>query len=176
MSLNLQTSAFVFSTKAELSNTNKLLILIHGNGVVRAGQWSRNLIINHSLNKGTQFPYIEQAKQLGYEVLVLNTNDNQRIMNGKSYNTVNSGTAEAHAQNVWDRIITPAKNIRHIAIVAHSYGGTVTLNLAAYKFQEFQNRVSAIAFTDSVHYFKPDKRMLLSILKPVSIMVLMVFI
>lgn len=34
-------ASFIFSTKQDLTNCKKLLVLIHGSGVVRAGQWSR---------------------------------------------------------------------------------------------------------------------------------------
>lgn len=44
-----------------LTNPDKLLVLIHGNGVVRAGQWARRLIINEDLDSGTQIPYIKRA-------------------------------------------------------------------------------------------------------------------
>ena len=35
-------------------------------------------MINNGLDEGTQLPYIRRAKQLGYAVLILNTNDNYR--------------------------------------------------------------------------------------------------
>ena len=37
-----------------------------------------SLLINSSLNEGSQLPYIERALRSGYGVLVLNTNDNTR--------------------------------------------------------------------------------------------------
>ena len=36
----------------------------------------RKLIINNDINKGTQLPYIEEAKKLGLGVVVFNTNQN----------------------------------------------------------------------------------------------------
>lgn len=117
-------ATFVFSTKKDLNNVKKLMILIHGSGVVRAGQWARRLIINESLNHGTQIPYIDEAKKLGYEVLVLNTNDNQR--NGRDITGHSSPTT--HAISVWTQFVANA-NIDSIAIVAHSYGGVVAMDL-----------------------------------------------
>lgn len=76
-------ATFVFSSKPDFTDTRKLLVLIHGSGVVRAGQWSRSLIINHSLDHGTQIPYIRRAKELGYEVLITNTNDNYCLVDGR---------------------------------------------------------------------------------------------
>lgn len=67
-------TSFIYAS-VDFFENEKLLILIHGSGVVRAGQWSRRLIINDSLSTGSQIPYIERARELGYAVLVLNTND-----------------------------------------------------------------------------------------------------
>ena len=52
--------SFVFASQ-NFANASKLLCLIHGSGVVRAGQWARRLIINNDLEKGTQLPYIQTA-------------------------------------------------------------------------------------------------------------------
>ena len=37
------------------------------------------LMINNSLDEGTQLPYIRKALGLGYGVVVLNTNDNKSV-------------------------------------------------------------------------------------------------
>jgi len=62
-------------TKDAMTN-DKLLILIHGSGAVRAGQWARALCINESLEIGSVLPYIREAKKAGYGVIVCNPNDN----------------------------------------------------------------------------------------------------
>lgn len=144
-------ATFVFSTKEKMESPEKLLILIHGSGVVRAGQWARSLIMNDCLEVGTQIPYIKKAKELGYEILITNTNDNHRIINGKKTSIVGSATPEQHMKTVWDKIVVPSKP-ESIAIVAHSYGGVVTVDLAKSKSDSFKNVVFGIAFTDSVHY------------------------
>ncbi|KAM4810656.1 cotranscriptional regulator ARB2A [Rhinophrynus dorsalis] len=68
--------SFIFMSKDALTNPDKMLVLIHGSGVVRAGQWARRLIINEDLDSGTQIPYIKRAVKEGYAVIVLNTNEN----------------------------------------------------------------------------------------------------
>ncbi|XP_050185286.1 cotranscriptional regulator FAM172A isoform X4 [Myiozetetes cayanensis] len=68
--------SFIFMSEDALINPDKLLVLIHGNGVVRAGQWARRLIINEDLDSGTQIPYIKRAIGEGYGVIVLNPNEN----------------------------------------------------------------------------------------------------
>ena len=78
-----------------------------------------------------------------------------------------NGSPKEHAQYVWKQFVKNAK-AKKIYIVAHSFGGVVTVDLvslclcmltifmylpcqAATKFDEFKKRVHKIAFTDSVH-------------------------
>uniref|UniRef100_A0A667YBM1 ARB2 cotranscriptional regulator A n=1 Tax=Myripristis murdjan TaxID=586833 RepID=A0A667YBM1_9TELE len=69
-------TSFIYLSSDALSNPSKLLVLIQGSGVVRAGQWARRLIINQDLDSGTQIPYITRAMEEGYGVMVLNPNEN----------------------------------------------------------------------------------------------------
>ncbi|XP_063101412.1 cotranscriptional regulator ARB2A isoform X4 [Cavia porcellus] len=68
--------SFIFMSEDALTNPQKLMVLIHGSGVVRAGQWARRLIINEDLDSGTQIPFIKRAVHEGYGVIVLNPNEN----------------------------------------------------------------------------------------------------
>ncbi|XP_061428258.1 cotranscriptional regulator FAM172A homolog [Lethenteron reissneri] len=68
--------SFIFMSPGALQK-ERLLLLVQGSGVVRAGQWARRLIINDCLDSGTQIPYIKQAMEEGYGVVVLNPNDNR---------------------------------------------------------------------------------------------------
>ncbi|XP_061133740.1 cotranscriptional regulator FAM172A homolog isoform X1 [Syngnathus typhle] len=69
-------TSFIYLSPNALSNPSKLLVLIQGSGVVRAGQWARRLIINQDLDSGTQIPFITRAMEEGYSVMVLNPNEN----------------------------------------------------------------------------------------------------
>ncbi|XP_061673564.1 cotranscriptional regulator FAM172A homolog [Syngnathoides biaculeatus] len=69
-------SSFIYLSPNALSNPSKLLVLIQGSGVVRAGQWARRLIVNQDLDSGTQIPFITRAMEEGYSVIVLNPNEN----------------------------------------------------------------------------------------------------
>lgn len=140
---------FVFASDDYLEN-EKLIVLIHGSGVVRAGQWARRLIINDNLNSGTQIPYVKRARELGYAVIVLNTNDNHRQMKGKQKEIKDSENPEKHMETVWKDYIKPS-NVKHIAIIAHSYGGVCTVKFGMRNPEEVTSRVFAIALTDSVH-------------------------
>uniref|UniRef100_A0AAZ3QRP1 Arb2 domain-containing protein n=1 Tax=Oncorhynchus tshawytscha TaxID=74940 RepID=A0AAZ3QRP1_ONCTS len=68
--------SFIYLSADAMSNPTKLLVLIQGCGVVRAGQWARRLIINQDLDSGTQIPFITRAQEEGYGVMVLNPNEN----------------------------------------------------------------------------------------------------
>ncbi|KAL1453800.1 hypothetical protein WDU94_010113 [Cyamophila willieti] len=70
-------TSFIFATP-DYEKADKLMVLIHGSGVVRAGQWARSIIINKDLQSGTQLSYIRHARDDGYGVIVMNTNDNRR--------------------------------------------------------------------------------------------------
>ncbi|XP_053669677.1 FAM172 family protein homolog CG10038 [Anopheles nili] len=143
-------ATFVFSTKEKLDKPKKLLVLIHGSGVVRAGQWARSLIINDCLDSGTQIPYINKGRELGYEVLLLNTNDNYRTVNGVRKPIRGSRNPTEHAVTVLEKYIQ-ASNPESVAIVAHSYGGVVTVELAQRFPDFFKQKIFAVGFTDSVH-------------------------
>lgn len=68
--------SFIYLSADALTNPHKLLVLIQGSGVVRAGQWARRLIINEDMDSGSQIPFIKRAMQEGYGVMVLNPNEN----------------------------------------------------------------------------------------------------
>ncbi|KAL3865435.1 hypothetical protein ACJMK2_042825, partial [Sinanodonta woodiana] len=61
-----------------------------------------------------------------------------------------NSSPEEHVKTLWTDIVRscPAK---HIAIVAHSYGGVSLLELVKDLIEELRERVFAIALTDSVH-------------------------
>lgn len=143
----LASSVFV---SPELAEAARLLVLVHGSGVVRAGQWARRLIINNGLDEGTQLPYIRRALAAGYGVIVCNTNDNHRLVDRRKRFIQGSSNPEEHLLTVWDTLVKPSA-AREVALVAHSYGGVVTLNLAQQRWSQVSQRVKAVALTDSVH-------------------------
>lgn len=146
-------ASFIFSTQKELKNPKKLLILIHGSGVVRAGQWARSLIINDpGLKAGSVIPYIEKAQNLGYEVLITNTNLNYyKTKTGNDVPITGSENPTEHALTVWEEIVIPA-DPEAVGIVAHSYGGVVAVDLGIKYHKFFNEKVFALGMTDSVHF------------------------
>ncbi|XP_037772774.1 cotranscriptional regulator FAM172A homolog [Penaeus monodon] len=141
---------FVFLSSDFMTNDDKILIVIQGSGAVRAGQWSRKLTINEGIESGTQIPYIQIARREGYAVMVMNPNDNSRIVENQKQMIKGSESAVAHASYVWEAYLQESK-AKHIAIVGHSYGGEVTKSLFDKYKEDFKQRVFAVALTSSTH-------------------------
>ena len=149
-------TSFFFQTEDAQSNSDKLLILIHGSGPVKAGQWARRLIMNDCLDSGTQIPFIKWGITNGYGVIVANTNINTVKEDNTKKKIRGSESPEEHMLYLWKNFVQPSK-AKNIAIVAHSYGGVSTLHLVNTHIEEFKKRVFAIALTDSVHSFQHQK-------------------
>lgn len=84
--------------------------------------------------------------------MVLNSNDNYR----RDKKIPHSGSSEEHAKYVWEEYIQNTK-ATSILIVAHSYGGILTVMLSEKQKEQFEKKVKAVAFTDSVHSFSGVK-------------------
>lgn len=110
------------------------------------------LIINNNLDMGTQIPYIQMGIDRKFGLIVMNPNDNLR----GNEKIPQSSTSEEHACYVWKTYILESKAV-NIVIVAHSYGGLLTVMLAHKFKRDFENRVKAVAMTDSVHSFTGTK-------------------
>lgn len=154
-------TGFVFISRDFYSNS-KLLILIHGSGVVRAGQWARRLIVNDSIDSGTQLPYILKAQEEGFAILVLNTNLNSVKKDDTNTEIRGSASAIDHGLYIWKNLVLK-KDFQNVMIVAHSYGGVVTVRIAAKFSDDWLKIVKAVALTDSVHndlHIKNNKKLL----------------
>ncbi|XP_078473314.1 cotranscriptional regulator ARB2A homolog [Lampetra planeri] len=147
--------SFIFMSPGALQQ-EKLLLLVHGTRVVRAGQWARRLIINDCLDSGTQMPYIWQAMEEGYGVVVLNPNDNridgerlERERNRMETSKKDNESPEKHIEYVWQRFVEQSRATR-VFLVAHSCGGQDFVNVAS-SYPAVLGRLSAVALTASRH-------------------------
>lgn len=77
------------------------------------------------MNHGTQIPYIKKALELGFDIIITNTNDITGATNditGDIFSPID------HANAVFRKFVIPARP-RSVAIVAHSYGAFITAAL-----------------------------------------------
>jgi len=116
-----------------------LLIIIQGSGGVRAGIWSRSVCRDDSLKTGSMIPYVDRAVKLAWGVIILNPNE--------------LNNPEFHVHDIMENVVLQNPKKQKILIVAHSYGGTATLDFLITKLDTLESlNINGIAFTDSVHY------------------------
>jgi pimeloyl-ACP methyl ester carboxylesterase len=138
--------------QASSSSVNKtLLVLVPGAGVM-AGQWSRALCVNDSLDTGSMLPFLTQAQTLSLPVLVLNPNctsidTHDPFLQGDPLSrlAIEVGVSDEselprrvpiptldnpflHVQRAFEDAIL-ASGAEEIVVVAHSFGGTLTASL-----------------------------------------------
>ena len=135
----------------DFSTNPKCLMLIQGTGAVRLGQWARSVCINDNIYIGSMIPYVEKAIKNNFSVIIYNPNerkdfeDNEKII--KEFRTM-----EQHSVYVYNNIVKTNENIKEIYIVAHSMGGSCTVDILLNNKQDLLNgKIKKIAFTDSVH-------------------------
>ncbi|XP_074426407.1 cotranscriptional regulator ARB2A isoform X3 [Larus michahellis] len=150
--------SFIFISEDALTNPDKLLVLIHGSGVVRAGQWARRLIINEDLDSGTQIPYIKRAIEEGYGVIVLNPNENYiEVEKTKAQVQLSSDSSDepAEKRERKDKIQKETKKRRDFyEKYRNPQKEKETMQVYIRMIQretEVKNKVTAVALTDSVH-------------------------
>ncbi|XP_031215656.1 cotranscriptional regulator FAM172A isoform X4 [Mastomys coucha] len=150
--------SFIFMSEDALTNPQKLMVLIHGSGVVRAGQWARRLIINEDLDSGTQIPFIKRAVDEGYGVIVLNPNENYiEVEKQKMHKQSSSdGTDEpAGKRERKDRVSKETKKRRDFyEKYRNPQKEREMMQLFIRMIQreaDVKSKVTAVALTDSVH-------------------------
>eukprot|EP01061_Rhynchopus_euleeides_P007835 TRINITY_DN16897_c0_g2_i3.p1 TRINITY_DN16897_c0_g2~~TRINITY_DN16897_c0_g2_i3.p1 ORF type:complete len:522 (+),score=223.75 TRINITY_DN16897_c0_g2_i3:60-1568(+) len=121
-------------------DSETVLVLVQGSGAVTPGMWARSLCINNSLHEGTIFPYIRAAQQRRWGLLVANPNTE----------AAGNECAELHTRKLFEKFVLPSP-ARNVVVVAHSYGGCSMTYFLKTCTQADRDRISAIAFTDSVH-------------------------
>ena len=96
-------------------------------------------------------PYIKYIQSKGWGVIVLNTNHNTDGDTGERI--AGSERPEHHAVTVWSQLVSPGA-ADQVVLIAHSYGGVVTMALAGHKNIRpvFSDKVVGVFLTDSVHY------------------------
>ncbi|GMT37262.1 hypothetical protein PFISCL1PPCAC_28559 [Pristionchus fissidentatus] len=126
----------------DFASKERILVLIHGSGVVKAGQWARKLIMNESLERGTQLDYIKRGLDKGWGIVVLNYNESC-VGQEQGCHSPNS-----HAQEEWKHAL-PTTVRAEILVVAHSFGGSIISEQVKRMMSKDDFRVGVVALTDS---------------------------
>jgi len=143
-----------------------LLILVQGAGDARAGEWSATLCIKEGLNVGSMIPSITRALDNEYGVIVTNPNvqGTEERNPGRDYTSIKHAAFKEHLLRLWDNYITKSV-AKKIYFIAHSFGGLALLHLLQLRSDDFLDRVTGIAFADSVHTLENLNQAQLSYLK-----------
>ncbi|KAG8587141.1 hypothetical protein GDO81_005586 [Engystomops pustulosus] len=178
--------ACFFMSKEALTKHTNLIVLLQDRGVIRSGQWSQKVIVHHSIERGTQIPYINTALRDNNSIIVLNPNDNFVEMKEEPQALVKredepgslevggasdlfttdkklvllkkcSSSPEEHTIYVWDHFITRSA-ARSVSFIAHGYGGLVFMDLLCKRSHDVMSKVSAVAFIDSRHHAQHQVR------------------
>jgi serine/threonine protein kinase len=111
----------------EWVSKTKLLIISQNSSGSQMGIFSRSIVFDSGISKGSWLPYIEKAIGSEYGVLLLrpNTNFITQIVDGEKLVKVaikGSESPEIHALNVWENVVPKAEHVDHIALLGFGNG------------------------------------------------------
>ncbi|GMR42914.1 hypothetical protein PMAYCL1PPCAC_13109, partial [Pristionchus mayeri] len=138
-----KTRRFYFASPG-FQEKERILVLIHGSGVVKAGQWARRLIINESLDRGTQLPYIKRGLANNWGIVVINYNEKCEGAKDR----LQCHFSDEHGLAEWADAITDNVDAE-IMVVAHSAGGDVASGAVRRMQLKGDFRVKVVTLTDS---------------------------
>ncbi|ORX58114.1 hypothetical protein DM01DRAFT_1302089 [Hesseltinella vesiculosa] len=151
---------YVYMTPKALTTTGKLLLLIPGIGT-RVGQWNRRVMCDHSINDGSVLNVVEEAQELGYEVVIFNPNGTLWYDNRSHYEPPTRGpqkwidvpentNPEEHCLYVFDQFIREAKASK-IGVMALGWGGICFMELLNHHFDTIKKKVVGVSLANSTH-------------------------
>uniref|UniRef100_K3XAS6 Arb2 domain-containing protein n=1 Tax=Globisporangium ultimum (strain ATCC 200006 / CBS 805.95 / DAOM BR144) TaxID=431595 RepID=K3XAS6_GLOUD len=144
----------VFLTSDWRTNDD-LLIVINGGRGVQPGIWSRDLLIQEGLEKGSMLPVFRRAKESGFAVAVLNPFTNN-VMIGKDLHPIrNNASSDEHTLYVWDNIISRSQ-AKRVHILAYSFGAKLVTTLIQNREEQVVKRLSGIVFAEGAYKIDPN--------------------
>ncbi|KAF8926282.1 hypothetical protein BGZ58_011321 [Dissophora ornata] len=136
----------------------RLLVLVPGT-LESLGAWSRRLISNHHVEKGSMVDVVKQAREEGFGVVILNPNAHWWI-DGEASVTIPIrkdylmipylGSPEEHVDYVLRNLVQNFAS-KEICFIAHKYGAHSLIQALHAQFDAFKDRVSAIAVIEGTH-------------------------
>ncbi|KAJ4459767.1 putative argonaute binding protein 2 [Paratrimastix pyriformis] len=135
-----------------------LVLLIQGTGDVRAGIWSRSLASQVGLSQGSMIPYLRAIEREGWGCVCFNPNEIH--IGGEPITPIQSD--ERHVQYVWTHVVKGTilrenPGIKHLLIISHSRGGTLTTKLLEGNSRDILPLLRGVAMLDSAHKDWPSR-------------------
>ncbi|KAJ1962291.1 hypothetical protein GGI12_002735 [Dipsacomyces acuminosporus] len=154
----------IYATKGALEARN-LVVLVTGHSV-RGGVWAWNVLVNDGLYAGSIIGYVKDCVERGFGVLALNPNENVVAPDGYAESFVSypgkgqpirgSEHTNEHVGYVWSHFIRGSK-AENVVFVAYNTAGIAVVDLLRYDYERFANKVSGVAFIDTLHSTFPLK-------------------
>ncbi|KAF9579713.1 hypothetical protein BGW38_003918 [Lunasporangiospora selenospora] len=142
---------------SDVKECKRVLIIVQGISEA-LGSWSRRLITNYSVEKGSMLDVVDRARKAGFGVVLLNPNahyweDGKAVINYpiKGVPTVVPylENPEQHVDYVFRHFVQEFAS-RELYFIAHKFGTHFLMETLAGQFDAFKDRVSAMAIVDGL--------------------------
>ncbi|KAJ3204737.1 hypothetical protein HK099_001044 [Clydaea vesicula] len=134
---------FYLSKDAKLNFEKPLLILISGLHQ-KLGIWSSKVISETTYEEGSFINCIKLAKDRNFDLLLTNPYESKLI------------SPENHVLQLYDEVISKLPKEKKLFIIAHSYGGEITMQLLIKRYDEILKNLDSIYLTDSANMSFPN--------------------
>jgi len=138
-----------------------LLIIQNAVGSV-LGVFSRSVCMDQGLDRGSMIPYVREALDLGYAVIILRPNLNSVMVGTEKIYIRGSENPDAHCMFVWEHIISHLENLQEIVLLGYGNGAALCKDLflrAMVRTKENTkdpNKITGIITLNASHFLESD--------------------
>eukprot|EP00624_Nannochloropsis_granulata_P001196 evm.model.NODE_15513_length_34403_cov_16.618464.2 len=128
----------------------KLLVILQNHVGSQLGMWSRSTCMAKGLRAGSMLPFLEQAHEGGYAVIVCNPNLNSVAVDGQKLAVPASAFPEEHALYVYETFVAHSQ-AQHVFLFGYGNGAMLCKEMLQRQLVRCQqqteeiNRIAAIA-------------------------------
>jgi len=139
----------------------KLLVVLQNHVGSQLGMWSRSTCVAKGLRAGSMLPFLEQAHQGGYAVIVCNPNLNSVVMDGKKLAVSASAFPEEHALYVYETFVAYCQ-AQHVFLFGYGNGAMLCKEMLQRQLVRCQqqtgevNRIAGIATVEASRVLEED--------------------
>ena len=139
----------------------KLLVVLQNHVGSQLGMWSRSTCVAKGLRAGSMLPFLEQAHQGGYAVIVCNPNLNSVVVDGKKLAVSASAFPEEHALYVYETFVAYCQ-AQHVFLFGYGNGAMLCKEMLQRQLVRCQqqtgevNRIAGIATVEASRVLEED--------------------
>jgi len=139
----------------------KLLVILQNHVGSQLGMWSRSTCVSKGLRAGSMLPFLEQAHQGGYAVIVCNPNLNSVMVDGEKLAVPASAFPEEHALYVYETFVAHCQ-AQHVFLFGYGNGAMLCKEMLQRQLVRCQqqtgelNRIAGIAMVEASRVLMED--------------------